>query len=74
MSEIQKKIKDGEGMLKVESLGWITAAEHDRLTDPKTNPDTYEEMKKLKILDKPTKNDYDINGGGNLKIKKERMM
>lgn len=69
---IKQKIKNGEGMIKVEKLGWITAKEFDRLTDKKTNPDNYQEIKKYKILDKPTKHDYELNGN-KLKIKPDRI-
>lgn len=69
---IKQKIKNGEGMIKVEVLGWITAQEYDRLTDKKTNPDNYEEIRKYKILDKPTKHDYVLIDNG-LKIKDEKL-
>lgn len=70
--KIKEKIKNGEGMIKVEKLGWITAKEYDRLTDKKTNPDNYQEIRKYKILDKPTKHDYDLEKN-KLKIKEERL-
>lgn len=72
MSDIQEKIENGEGMIKVEKLGWITAKEYDRLTDKKTNPDNYQEIRKYKILDKPIKCDYDLEND-KLKIKEERL-
>lgn len=69
---IKQKIKNGEGMLKVEILGWITAQEYDRLTDEKTNPDNFQEIKKYKIEHKPIKADYDLDGD-KLKLKEEKL-
>lgn len=57
---IQQKIKNGEGMLKLQNRGWIMAQLYNEKTDPAINPVDWQDWQADTIIEKPTKHDYKI--------------
>jgi len=57
---IQQKITNGEGMLKLQNRGWVTAELYNEKTDKLTNPTDWQDWQSDSIILKPTKYDYKI--------------
>lgn len=57
---IQQKIANGEGMLKLQNRGWVTAQLYNEKTDSAINPIDWQNWQADTIVFKPTKHDYKI--------------